>query len=84
MSDWRLDPDDFAHDDEAAHMSQQADHEQQATHDPILHRVTVAHLSPVVRWRLACPCGRVPVALLTRDEVNDELRKHPVDEAGAA
>ena len=43
-----------------------------------LRRVTVAHLSPVVRWRLACPCGRAPVALLTRDEVNDEMRKHPV------
>ena len=68
---------------EARAEAAQADHEQQATHDPILHRVTVAHLSPVVRWRLACPCGRVPAALLTRDEVNDELRKHPVDEAGA-
>ena len=62
----------------------QADHEQQATHDPILHRVTVAHLSPVVRWQLTCPCGRAPVAPLTRDERDDEMRKHPVDEAGVA
>ncbi len=69
---------------EARAEAAQADMEQQAAHDPILHRVTVAHLSPVVRWRLACPCGRAPVALLTRDEVNDEMRRHPVDQVGVA
>jgi hypothetical protein len=37
-----------------------------------------------VRWRLGCICGNVPAGAMTRDEVNDEMRRHPVDQAGAA
>lgn len=61
---------------EARAEAAQADHEQQATHDPILHRAPTAFHG--VRWRLTCICGAVPPGAMTHDEVNDELRKHPV------
>ena len=75
-TDWRLDPDEHPSDLEARAEAAQADHEQQAVHDPILRREPTAHHG--VRWRLSCICGNVPAGAMTRDEVNDEMRKHPV------